>query len=184
MRKEEIGGLVGEDGSDGSGEAVAPDSDAPAGSILDQLRDKRRALSQDKTKVIDVAGYGGQLAVEYGRMDYDELSPLLNKMAKVKSSQAELNIMTDVLVRACRSVLVRPEDGGKLTALNEVVPEFGDDPVRYDKRLAEACELKVDATRARLICQGLFNNDLALVAHSNELIEWMKDSEEEASEDF
>lgn len=183
MRKEEIGGLVGEDGSDGSDEAVAPDSDAPAGSILSQLRAKRRSLAEVKTKTIAIPGYDGQLAAEYNRMPYDELSPIMTKVTKAKSPQAELNLTTDVLVRSCASILVRPEDGGELVPLNEAVPQFGDEPVRYDQRLAEACEINVE-TRARLICQAVFNNDLALVAHANELIEWMKDSEQEESEDF
>ncbi len=154
---------------------------AGEGSILNAIRSKRQAMSKDRKTIIDIPGYDGMLVAEYRVIPYDQMSKLMNKAASAKDSQGELNAVTDVLVRACHQILVRDESG-KLEPLNEAVPEFGDDPVRYDLRLAQAAEVTGD--RARLICQNVFNNDLALVDHNNTLVEWMKSSEREEADTF
>lgn len=168
-------------GADGGEEGEAQNSDAPAGSILDAIREKNRELAKTRTKVMDIPGYDGILAAEYRQIPYEAMSKLLNRAAKSKDATAELNAMTDLLVQSCVQILVRTEDG-KLTPMHEAVEGFGGDPVRYDTRLAQAAE--VEGERARLICQNVFNNDLALVAHNNDLVEWMRTNDSEEDRDF
>lgn len=156
-------------------------ADASEGSILDTIRKKRKAMSKERRKLIDIPGYDGVLVAEYRPLPYEQMRKLLDRAAGAKDSQAELNAVTDVLVQSCVQILTRTEDG-KLEPLNEAVPEFGDDPVRYDLRLAQAAE--VQGERARLICQNVFDNDLALVDHNNDLIVWMKSSAREEDADF
>lgn len=182
MEQDEIKDLVGSGGPE-----VDEDPAEAAGedTILGVLREKRSNISEDDTIKKDVPGYGGFLVVEYRVLPYETVSKLVNKAQKAKNAAHELAAQTDIIVQACTEFFVRPdEDSEELQPLKTADKSFGDEPVRYDPRLATAAGLKGDLNSARKIAQALFNNDVALVSHSNEVIEWMRDTEKEGDSDF
>lgn len=160
------------------------DDPTPGGTVLDVLKEKRERISEDDTVRKDVPGYGGFLVVEYKLLPYDLVSKLVNKAAKAKNPLHELAAQTDIIVQACKEFYVNPEDSDELQPLNTADSSFGDEPVVYDQRLATAAGLKGNLDSARKIAQALFNNDVALVSHSNEVIQWMRDTEKEGDADF
>lgn len=154
------------------------------GTILDVLKEKRERISEDDTVKMDVPGYGGFLVVEYKLLPYELVSKLVNKAAKAKNPLHELAAQTDIVVQSCVGFYVRPDEGEELQPLNTADPSFGNDPVLYDQRLVTAAGLTGNLDSARKVAQALFNNDVALVSHSNELIQWMRDTEKESDQGF
>lgn len=159
----------------------ASSPDAPEGSILSALREKRSEIREDRRTKLSVPGYDDMLVAEYKAIPYELLQTIVKRSVKAKSSRADLNAMMDALIQACVSFHYRNEDGD-LIPLNEVDPKFGDEPIVYDPRLAEV--IGVTGDTARQICQAVFNNDLALADHNSDLIDWMRGSEDEESESF
>lgn len=181
-----------ETGKNRAGSAVGSDNGEVAaaaegeGSILSTLRRKRQEIRRDKTTTLEVSGYDGFLLVKYKPIDYNEFSKLVRKLQKAKNTDAEVGVAADILVRTCVGFYYRDElDGRKVKPLHESDAQFGDEPIVYDERLAKVVGLTVDNRHVgRSIAIGLFNNELALVDHSNEVVEWMRSNDAEENEGF
>lgn len=169
-------------------EASAEDADldtdgTPEGSILQNLKERRKAIGERVSTVIPIPGYKGLLAAEYRKQQYESVSKQIAAAQRTQDPQKELSIATDMLVQACIQIHVRDDRDGKLHPMHEVVTEYlGDDPVRFDTRLGRA--VGVDGDRARIICQGVFDNDLALLAHHAELVQWWRGTAQTDDDDF
>jgi hypothetical protein len=96
---------------------------------------------------------------------------------KDDDATALLNVNSDVIIGACRAVLVRAEDG----SLVSIDAEGGDD-VRIGQRLAEL--LDTGTTSARETLRWLFPSEVAIGVCAGELLQWTQGTDREVAEDF
>lgn len=158
----------------------------PKNSLLADLQERRRQLSKDRRLVLDIPGYGGNLAARYKPLELDQIRKVAKKAEKKGHQQPDTDEVTasvDMLINACETILVRPTDDADLIPMHEAVDEF-EDEVRFDRNLALALGIEGDNLTARKVCQQTFNNDLALLFQSNSVVEWSRDSDAQDEEAF
>lgn len=178
-----------EPGTDGGSDGPTTTDVARGESVLDRLKARREAIGSQTHIKMDIPGYDGELVGEFKRMRWEALADVAEHAEKSKVKRRALNGHADVIATACEQLVIRKvEAGGKeiFTPLHEMFPDiFGEVPVRFDPRLAEWLELKLDGTpTARKVVFAVFNNDLAVTAMHNELGEWMQSSKSEEDETF
>lgn len=155
----------------GSGDPSAPPS------VLQELRRKRDEISEDRRLVLEVPGYGGTLLARYKPLPYRELRRAQKRNVKRNNAdpEAEVQFGVTALVRACDSMLVRLEEDAEPVELHTTVEEFGDEPVRYDDRLAKA--LGFEASSAAQVVRLVFKNTYAISTHYGEYDTWLASNE-------
>lgn len=165
------------------GEAKAsPESNGHApDSVLASLRKRREQIGQAHECTLEIPGYGGELFCRYKKLEFDDIQRISRRTQESKNPLAALNGQADFLIQACETLLIKKPDGTTVP-MQELYPELGDEPIRFDDRLGKA--LGYEASSARQAVLGLFNNDLALNDQANDLMLWMRSSEREVEEDF
>ncbi len=152
-------------------------------SALSELRKKREAIGQERRLKLEIPGYDGELVAVYKPIEWDRLKKVADKAEKSGAHRKELNAQADTIALACVTILGRKEGTDEMVPMHELYPaEFGDSPAVYDSRLAKALGFEADTARQCVL--RLFNNDLAVTAHQNELGEWMQSSRIEDDESF
>ena len=153
------------------------------GSLAAQLREKYKNLqNQEGHYDCEIPGYNGILVARYKTVEWSLLKKLAKKVEKSRDDRKELYAHADTLVRACDEIYGKDKDG-KLIPLYKVFPGLEEGvPVKYDHQLVQAFGLTAKSARDTLL--QLFNNDIAVTAHHNEVAEWMQDTSPEESEDF
>lgn len=153
------------------------------GSLAAQLQEQHRDLQEGRSYYdCDIPGYRGNLVARYKVIEWTSLKKLAKKVEKSRDDKKELYAHADTLVRACDEIFGKSSDG-TLVPLYKVFPGLEDGvPVKYDHQLAQAFNLDCKTARETLL--KLFNNDVAVTAHHNEVAEWMQDTSPEESEDF
>lgn len=164
-------------------------SGGSAESVMDRLRKKREAIGSNNVHFMDIPGYDGELVAEFKRMRWEALADIAESAEAGHTKRKALNGHADVIATACSQLLIRrtlPGGEEELTPMNELFSEqFGSTPVRFDPRLTEFLELRIEGTpTARKVVFGVFNNDLAVTAFHNELGAWMQSSRSEEEEAF
>ena len=155
-------------GYDGPMETTEQAPDAEQQSFMDQLRARRTAIANDTTKVFSVPGYDNLLQATYKRMEYKDVMQIVRRVAGPDNKTQEvLNAHADLIIRACTSL-----DAADGTHIAD----------GYDITLAGF--FGYDTERAREIVTYVFANDLAMAAHSNQVLSWMQSSQPEITEDF
>jgi hypothetical protein len=149
--------------------------------ILARLREKREALGVKKTVVLPIPGYEGELAVRYAWKPYEELARRGQALQKVKDpTRRDLWAAADTLIQLCVEVVIpseESEDGWRGLA------EDGDEPIRFDDRLADALGFDADSARATVF--GVFAaNDYAVLNAALQLSAWLQDATQEVDADF
>jgi hypothetical protein len=134
-----------------------------------RLREQRAKAEQDITTVLPVNRPG--LRCRYRLVGWDVFKTYMQRAGR--GGGADLNGQLDLLIQACVEFEVLMADGWR-----SVDP---DDPVRYDRVLADLLDL--GTTTARATCRAVFANDVALTMHFNDLIEWMRSVGQEADDD-
>lgn len=152
---------------------------APAPSVLEKLREKRDELSEDRYLTLEIPGYGGWLLARYQAVGYRELRKARKKQIKRSGAdpEDEIRFAASALVRACDSMLVRTEEDGEPVELHTTVAEFGEDPVRYDARLAKAVGIDDTVSSASQVIRLVFKNTYALANHYDEYDQWLASNE-------
>lgn len=155
--------------------------------LLAKLRRKRQEIGGERILFLDIPGYEDPaIVVRYRAVDWDETARIAKKLRKSKNPRADLYAQCDLLISACDEILIRiPADGEeepRLAPFSEVFPELGDEPVKFDGRLAQA--LGFEAQTARQAVIGVFNNDLAVSGQHQDLMVWLQDSSTETERDF
>jgi hypothetical protein len=162
-----------------------PEHPAPAEAIstgakletsrLERLRERRRAAREDRDPLdLPIPGYGDELIARYRVLDYDELQKLQKRggeMARSGDKEAGLKVTIDTIAQACVGIFLAEEDGS-LRPLNEVDPSYGDEPVRYDERLAEVVGIDAEG-KVRILIRRAFPSDLSIIAHLERIDSWM-----------
>jgi hypothetical protein len=136
-------------------------------SFMDQLRARRTAIANDTKTTFDVPGYDGLLKATYKRMEYADVMQIVRRVAGNDKSKDVLGAHADLLIRACTS----------LDAVDGTHVSDG-----YDMTLAKFFGYNTE--RAREVITYMFANDLAMAAHSNQVLAWMHASQPEITEDF
>lgn len=188
MPEEAIGSEVkGEPQTNGHGEVDS--------SLLARLRAQHKALSDKPTLDLQLPGYS--LVASFKVVGQEAMMELDDRriadQPKVGDYQASLNLSADVLIAACTGISERKPDG-ELVALHTMLPEWGDDPVVFDERLAElvGAELPAPTDRtARSVVFAVFKvyepdtgNDTQLGNLSAQVTRWMNTARREADADF
>jgi hypothetical protein len=146
----------------------------PAGSLLADLRRRTAQQRSERTLDLDVGGaFGDRLVLRYGVLPIDELE----RYSELQGKVSDIGLALDVLVRTCRGVYGRTDDGEL-----ELLRDEDGSSVGLDTRLAEllAVELPpgVDELTPREIVSALFgNNALMLGQHVERLVAWMQGSD-------
>lgn len=167
----------------GASDQIESRADREKNSLLADLRKRREAIGQDRYLDQDVPGYEGDLVCRYNPIPWEEAKRIADKLEKSSNPRKELYAQADVLIRACREFLIKID--GKLVPLQEAFPELGDEPIRYDDRLAKAIGFDlVNGSEARSACLRLFNNDMAVSAQHNVVMDWIQSSSRGSDQDF
>jgi|SRR6188768_1313726 hypothetical protein len=145
------------------------DEQAPGAdqSFMDKLRARRTAIANETTKVFDVPGYDGLLQATYKRMEYKDVMAIVRRVQSTDKSQEVLNAHADLIIRAVTSI--DAVDGSHISD-------------GYDITLAGY--FGIVSERAREILSHVIANDLAMAAHSNQVLAWMQSSQPEIAEEF
>lgn len=160
---------------------------AESGSLMATLRAKREALGAERRLELDIPGYAGLLVARYKPVEWDVVSKIGDRVNRSNSARSEVFGAADLLIACCEEILTRK--GEELVPLNEA-PELeaslrevlGDQPVRYEQRLADA--FQYEAVTAREVVIGLFRNDYALIDQHREVLNWLRESGDEDDQDF
>ena len=157
-----------------------PDDPARPDSLLERLREDRLALASAESTTIEIPGYDGELVCRYRLMEASQLEKIARRAAKLPRERRNLAVTMDSLSAACIEFeTIDHRNGGDAGKL----AENGDDPIRYDDRLAEA--LGYTAKSAREAVLGLFGgNEIAVLTHGAQLARWWSDASEDVDEDF
>jgi hypothetical protein len=155
-----------------------------ADNFLEQLRNKRRSIGTSTELKLQIPGYDTLLWCEYRRLDWEELKRIAEKAQNSRSPRKELLAACDTLIEACNQFLILKD--GKLEPMNNAYPEFGDEPVRYDDRLASALGFEIDRGSPARSCvlRAFGGNGAAVTAHQGDLVEWIQSSRADDDEDF
>lgn len=187
MEEPRVGGEEGEHATDED----RPFEDDPVvdQSVLTRLRAQRQALTEKRTLDIPIPGY--ELTARYKAISYETVDKIQERARKASQgigSRADLNAAADVLARSCLAIFERGA-GGKLVPLNELLEKWGDDPICYDERLAEA--VGTEGKKAREVIFNVFavdepdtGNDMVLMGHQTEILQWLRQTKAEVDADF
>lgn len=161
-----------------------PAATKPAENALDRLKEKRRKVRRAREPLkLDIPDYDGDLVAAYRVLDWPEMKALREKgnaMAATNDPGAELKVTADTIAAACVGFYGQGREG--LVPLNELKEEYGDEPVIYDDRLADA--LGIETKSVRTLIFEMFPTDLSIIAHLAEISRWMESSRSEDDEDF
>lgn len=144
-----------------------PGQHAEPGSLQERFQQRRQALEANRTVEIEVApAWAGMLAARYHKLGFKELQAIVERAQKETRDSGDqvLYSAADTLIRACDDLLVIHEDGSReslgikwgLNAARTLIPST------------------TSAETARQAVFEFFPNDMDLVAHSNEVSEWMQ----------
>lgn len=160
------------------------ENDEAPDTFLEQLREKRRRIATATDLKLEIPGFDGLLWAQYRRLEWDELKRIADKASKSKSPRKELLAHCDTLIAACEGILIQKD--GKLEALNNAYPEFGDEPVVFDERLGAALGFEIDKTSpARsAVLKAFGGNGVAVTAQQVELVQWIESSRSDDDQDF
>lgn len=141
-------------------------------SIMEQLREKRRAAAAITTIDLAIPGYDGQLVARYRLIDPltdgKEIADRVQRQFKEDHERLFYSFV-DTLVVACDAMLFRDADG-KLAVIDP--DDLG--AMTYDERLASF--LGIESTDARSALLGVFGgNRTAVMAHHTTFMRWMED---------
>jgi len=151
----------------GSPEDHSQDTPEPDGSLLSRIRSRCAEVAAEESLTLPIPGrrWEGALVVRYGIVDAQEVV----KLNARKSDPAGVEINSDFLLRACRAVLLRDDDGSLV--------ELTDDNGQPTTFAGLADKLGIEVESARELIAFLFEgNGLAIIAHADLVAAWMRDT--------
>jgi hypothetical protein len=156
---------------------------------LERLKELRRKRGEERRPLdLAIPGYEDQLIARYRVLDHDKVEKLkrrVRKMVQAQDDDAELKGAMDTIAAACVGMFVRQEDGS-LKPMNECPSdlELGDEPIRYDERLAEVLGIDSEGKVRTLIFQMFGEEGLIIENHFQRIDAWMSGVNEDDDEDF
>lgn len=166
---------------------VGSNGHGDAGSLMATLRARREALAAERRLELEIPGYAGLLVARYKPIEWEEASAISSKVIDSDDPRADLLGAADLLIACCEEMLTR--NGDKLVPLSEgpeleqsVRDVLGNQPVRYEERLAKA--FGFEAEKARAVVLDLFRNDFAVIDQHREVLAWLRNANPQVDEDF
>jgi hypothetical protein len=165
---------------------LADPPETEAGSLLDQLANKRKEIEEAREVDLRIPGYDRQPPILYGRyrmMDSAEIGKIgvrVRTATKNRMERQELAFV-DTIIAACQGFYVDLGDGQlQPLTLN------GNHISGYTLELAEALKFgdEINPTDARTIVYGLFANPNAINDHGFRLMSWFTNVNMEVGEDL
>lgn len=180
---------------DGLADEPAPDVTGGLGkktgpaSILDRLKQRHDELGEDWTKEFPVPGYGDELFLRCGVVEWEKLSEIAERVADIAKTHPKAKLLgqIDTIIAAHREVVVkidgefhRPCD---VAPLREAAGLQEGEALRLDGNLASMLEFDADTARQAVV--GLFNGkEFQITLMHNDLMEWMGDADARIKEKF
>lgn len=158
-------------------------------SIIESMRAKRKQIAGDKDITLEVPGYNGQLLVKYRHLSFAEVKrniDRVNREVNKGNENAHLDGAADNLAVACEEVFWKETSDSKVIPLAESLGY--ETPVKFDTRLTEVLDIRgaggelVESARECVL--GVFDNDLAIMAHHTEFTEWLRGANKEVDEEL
>lgn len=145
---------------------------------LERLRERREAIARERTTVMPVPGYGGELALVVRPVKWDDAKRIALRTERSKSSRKELYAQADTIIAATESIVIRDPETGSVSPLDPRA-----DAVTFGSpELGEA--LGFQAGTAREAVFAVFSNDIAVSSVSSDITEWSAASGDDADEEF
>lgn len=146
------------------------------GSFLERVRARRAEQRAERHIDIDLPGYGGDVVLRFGPVSWEVVQQVADRAQKGKDPRRMLNAQADLLIAACREVLVRVD--------GEVGPIVEGETVRFDAQLGAALGIPADDARtARSVLFEAFSlanaPDIAVAGVAVELQQWMGETDAE-----
>ncbi len=171
-----------------NGQAEEPEEPQEAetpSTLLESLRAKRAELAAEQTHEVLVPGYAGRVAIRCGPISGRQQAALLDRLAKSKSPERDVNLNADYLIAACREVVVRDGYDQPWQSLADV---NGGEPVGVEPHLADLLALQPTAPTARGVLFSLFalapSPEVAITIAGGEYIGWAGGINEELDEAY
>lgn len=143
------------------------DPSAPASrSVVEQIKAKKQRKSRKLT--LKIPAWDGNLYAEYRRLTPKEVALATNSGKPVIAN-------SNLLAAACIEVFAIDPESGKARPVREIIDDGSDAPVRFDSRLADA--FGVDGATIPKIVRGFYEDDLAVGAHAQQLLDWQTSGE-------
>jgi hypothetical protein len=171
-------------------------SEAPAGadgpeSVLGRLRAAYAAGEGERETTIPIApGRYNDLAARYRPIDWELRRRLQRKAQRIgdTGSEAEAGFQATLVADACKEIVVRPKPGEDYVGLHTLLGQFGDNPIRFDSRLAEVLGMGlIGGETEGDICRLVFGDPGAFEVHMTQLTTWstqvLADDEEDEGGD-
>lgn len=153
-------------------EAVGPDA-----SIISELRAQRKQITSRKPTDILIPGYAGKLVMRCVLIDWSVMRKIAERADKSKHPKRELLAHADTIIASCQDIMFVKGDDEPQTI-------YPGAPLLFDDRLMSLLDLTVPTKSARSVLLATFDNDLAVSATYNELVEWMHETNPEADDEL
>jgi hypothetical protein len=161
--------------------ASTSNGDAPAGSLLADLRAQQQRLAQRKHTIIEFpyGMWGGKLAARYRLLDERALGRMLRAIQNA-DGEALLDANADILISACDEVLARRDAG------EQWGPIVDGQRFRFDKQLADALEVHAETARQVLyiLVGGRVEGAGAINDMSAQYVAWWQGKTPEVANDL
>lgn len=152
-------------------------------SVADTLRKQRKHNLENRTTVEEINGWSGKLFAKYRVLDFDELEEIAKKVSASQHKRAKLYGVCLTLAASCVEMQMRHPETDEITSIAAL--DSGDPlapPIRYDAALARI--LDVEAKGSVEVVLRVFENDMAAIAHHNELMRWMEGQRTKVADEF
>lgn len=147
-------------------------------SHLAWLRKRHDELSADRTLDVFVPGYHDRLALRCGPVPWPVVARVQTLLTRTdRDGSALLAAQSDMLIAACRDVLVRNTPEGELESIDP-----SGEPCRVGRELADT--LGSGTTSARATLAWLFPSEVALSSAANDLFEWTRTTNSETADEL
>lgn len=175
---EEVGAQV-----KGNGNGHGDDSE-----VLARLRRQHQALTEKRWIDKPLPGYS--LTARFKAIDFAIIEKIQSRAAKAEGqvgSRAYLNAAADILAQTCAGIF---ENGDPLVPLNTLLDKWGDEPICFDNRLAEAVGVEpTDSARGVIFAvfavdESETGNDVVMMDLADEVVGWIKRGRAEIDSDF
>ena len=140
------------------------------------LKEAHRESSKETSITLEIPGYKGLLWCRYRLLTLDEISRMTTRVQKLPKAEQLGAASASTLASSCEEFLYQHNPG------SERQPLGSEEPVKYDKKLAEIIGFEPKET-ARGIAMELFKgNGVAMIMHANEINQWIETAGLEAHE--
>lgn len=155
--------------------AAATDEDQFASATpMDLLKQKRSNIGKEQE--FDIPGYDGMLVGRYRVLGFDESRMIGKKHQKGRDNPRWLlNLQIDTLIESLVELKYRNDEG-------DLVDIQQGETIRYDMKLAEGMGFADEVETARGVVLRLFDNEPAILSHSQDVMNWMTSGRSETAD--